>query len=110
MNPLLVIDALRTTDSYIESIFLEGSCYRFHLFLKKLFPEAIPFISHKKNHIYTKIGTKMYDILGEIEKWEENYITPLLIEDLPEVENWSFQNFNYLKVGECPLCEEPLIV
>lgn len=108
MTPLLIINALKITDNYIEDIFLNGGCYQFHLFLKTLFPNSIPYINDKKNHIYTKIGNELYDILGTVENWEQEYVEPLNLEENPEVKEWSFSNHNWLKIRECPNCEEPI--
>lgn len=110
MSPLTVIDSLRESDQYIETIFMTGSCYRFHVFLKALFPKAIPYMTHKKNHIFTKIGNRFYDILGEAEGYEAQDFTLLTAEELEEAKEWSFAKFNSLKLGECSYCDEPIIV
>jgi hypothetical protein len=35
-----LIASLRATDPYIETIYTRGSCYKFYLFLKGIWPEA----------------------------------------------------------------------
>lgn len=42
-----------------------GGCYKFHLILKAVYPEAIGY--YDGNHVYTKIGNKVYDITGEVD-------------------------------------------
>ena len=105
---LLLVDSLRKTDNYIESIFMQGGCYQFHLFLKTIFPDAIPFIHKNKDHIISKIGNKLFDITGIIEN--ENEYSPLKKSELEMVKKWSFSRTHLLQLKECPFCEEPLVV
>lgn len=53
-------------DSFIGSqqVYTEGSCYHFHLILKKVFPNAEPY--YDLDHVITKIDDKYYDITGEV--------------------------------------------
>jgi hypothetical protein len=108
--PLKLINALRETDLYIHDIFMMGSCYRFHLFLKELYPDSKPFMHADRDHVVSKIGDKLYDITGEIQAEFEFLYEPLNDEDLELVESWSFDKKMMLQVGECPSCEEPIIV
>lgn len=103
MKVIDFITSLRETDEYIEHIFLNGSCYRFHLLLKKLYPESIPYLSKKEDHVITKIKGRFYDITGIVNS--DGYSE---LKDLKKVESWSFHNNNYLKITECPYCEEPI--
>lgn len=105
---LLLVDSLRKTDRYIESIFMQGSCYQFHLFLKNIFPDAKPFIHKDKDHIVSKIGNKLFDITGIVEN--ENEYSILKKSELEMVEKWSFSRTHLLQLKECPFCEEPLVV
>ncbi len=103
INIDFLIESLGQTDVYMETIFLNGGCYDFHLFLKKLYPEAIPYITEDKAHVVTYYKGKFYDIRGEVddEKYEK-------LEDISLVENWNFARHNLLKIKECPECEYPL--
>ena len=87
---LLLVDSLRKTDNYIESIFMQGGCYQFHLFLKTIFPDAIPFIHKNKDHIISKIGNKLFDITGIIEN--ENEYSPLKKSELEMVKKYLSTN------------------
>lgn len=112
MKPLDLINALRATDDYIEDIYMHGSCYQFHLFLKAIFPKAIPYLNDKKNHVYTKIGKDYHDILGVVAEEDEYYIQskPMTEEDTEMAKEWSFANYNSLSLGDCDYCGEPQIV
>lgn len=103
---LKIIDALRESDFYVQAIFTEGSCYRFYIFLKAIFPQSTPYLNNKRNHIATKIGDNLYDITGIVNSSD---FEPLKNEDLEMVEKWSFRGNMLLQLDECPNCEEPLI-
>lgn len=105
---LSIINSLRESDRYIESIFMMGGCYQFHLFLKNIFPESTPFIHQNKDHITTKIGNNLYDIKGIVEN--EIEYSPLKKSELKMVKNWNFGKRHFLQIGECPFCEEPLVI
>lgn len=105
---LLLVNSLRETDRYIESIFIQGGCYRFHLFLKNIFPDATPFIYKDKDHIVSKIGNQFFDIKGIVEN--KNEYSLLKKSELEMVEKWSFGRTHLLQLKECPFCEEPLVV
>ena len=105
---LLLVNSLRETDNYIESIFTKGGCYQFYLFLKNIYPDAIPFIHKNKDHIVSKIEDKLFDITGIIEDKKE--YSPLKKSELEMVEKWSFSRTHLLQLKECPFCEEPLVV
>lgn len=103
---LKIINALRESDFYIECIFTQGSCYRFFLFLKTVFPQSMPYLHKNRDHIATRIGGNLYDINGLLDFSD---FEPLKNEDLEMVENWSFRGKMLLQLDECPNCEEPLI-
>ncbi len=105
-EPILVINALRETDPYIRTIFMEGSCYRFFLFLKSLFPSAIPVINQNCDHVAALINGNAYDIDGVVE-WAFRGMDD---DDIEKAEKWSFGEKTFLQIGECPVCEEPLFV
>ncbi|WP_053062566.1 hypothetical protein [Photobacterium aquae] len=102
-----LIASLRETDRYIETIFMQGSCYQFHLFLKSLYPKSRPLISKQKDHIITMIDDRCYDITGIVSSQGFSELTE---SDLQLVKSWSFSKYKILSLGECPCCEEPIIV
>jgi hypothetical protein len=104
---LKLIDALRNSDMYIEHIFTKGGCYQFHLFLKKIFSNAIPYINENKDHVITRIGDCFYDINGVYKDYSK-YI-PLTNDDKKIAEQWSFSRQQMLKINECEACGEPFI-
>ena len=106
LTPLKLISNLRDADYYMQVIFTQGACYKFHLFLKSLFPNAIALINDDKDHIVTLIDGCMYDITGKV----NGSYHPLSDSDLTLVEGWTFAGYKYLSLGECPHCEEPLLV
>lgn len=103
---LQFINAIREADEYIETIFLYGSCYRFHLLLKKFFPECEPLIAEHKGHVISEYRGKYYDITGEV---SGNGYTLMDHCDLQMAKKWSFYKHNSLKLTECPNCEEPIV-
>ena len=58
------------------NIFSNGSCYNFHLILKCVYPESIPY--YNIDHIITKIDNIFYDINGSIEDTNGYYPGPML--------------------------------
>lgn len=107
MDVINIINALRKTDKSIEVIYMNGSCYRFHLFLKELYPNAIPYMSQDKDHVITKINNEFYDITGKVE--EESYY-PFTDDDFKLAEKWSFSRSRLLSLKDCPNCDEPILV
>lgn len=106
MRPLDVINALRETDPYIETIYTHGGCYRFHLFLAKLFKNATPVKNERFDHIGTVIDGICYDINGIVDfKYYQ-----LSAEDIDKAEMFSFKENCYLSLGSCPNCDEPLLI
>jgi hypothetical protein len=101
-----MINALRETEPYIETIYTKGGCYKFHLFLKRLWPEALPVKNKDFDHIGTLIDGVCYDIKGIVD-WQYYDMT---LSEIHQAEKWSFAAYNLLFLGECPACEEPLVV
>ena len=104
---LLFINALRQTDRYIEMIYMNGACYQFHLLLKTFFPESEAFISKEKDHVITKYNRRYYDITGEV---SGNWYTPITESEIDRASAWSFYKTKVIQIGECPFCEEPIVV
>src|SRR5690554_6229035 len=104
---LRFINALRQTDRYIEMIYMNGACYQFHLLLKTFFPESKPYISKEKDHVITKYAGRYYDITGEV---SGNWYTPMTESEIDMASGWSFHRTKVIQIGECPHCEEPIVV
>lgn len=110
IKPEQLIKNLRKSDEYIETIFMQGSCYKFHLFLKSIYPNAIPYLHLDGDHIVSRIGNNYYDIKGRLKK-EHDFLYEVLNEDnIEEVVKWSFAKNNCLKLTECQFCEEPIVI
>lgn len=105
---LFLVNSLRGTDKYIQSIFMQGGCYQFHLFIKKLYPNAKPLIHKNKDHIITEIESEFLDINGIVSDIE-NY-NELSENDFEAVEKWSFSRNKMIQISECSFCEEPIVV
>ena len=52
---------------YLEKVFMNGNCYHFALILSKLFDGFI-YYDLNIGHFITKVGTKYYDIKGEVHR------------------------------------------
>lgn len=109
ISPLFLIDSLRQSDIYIEHLFLNGSCYQFCLFLKKIFPATLIYIKDSKDHVASNINGILYDIRGVLPESEWCLYDPINEFEEIEAEKWSFNKQNCLQLNECPACEEPLI-
>ncbi len=101
-----LISSLRNTDPYIRTIYSEGGCYKFHLFLKSVYPNAKPLINKDNNHVVSFINGVKWDIDGLV-SWDEIYRP---VDDLRLVESWGFANRMLLSLGECEFCEEPILI
>lgn len=86
MTPLQLINSLRETNPYIQTIYTQGGCYQFHLFLKSLWPDAIPVINSTRDHVGSLIQGEVYDING-IADWSYRAMDD---EDVAIAEQWSF--------------------
>lgn len=108
MNSILdFITAIRKTDRYIETIYLNGSCYQFHLLLAKFFQGSSPYINREKTHVITKYRSRYYDITGEV---SGNCYTPMNDEEIEMASEWSFHRTKVIQIGECQVCEEPIVI
>lgn len=109
-NVLKVITALRESDIYIKTIYTQGGCYQFYLFLKVLFPNAIPLIDCGEGHIGTLIGGFVYDING-LDDFGLGQAWKIMTQDqLNDAESWSFGKHQWLNIGDCPNCGEGIPV
>jgi hypothetical protein len=100
------IEELRDTDSFIQHVYSQGGCYKFHVLLSKMYKNCTPYISQDKNHIITRYKNKYYDIYGEV--YDLNGYTLLTMEERLMVERWSPHRNNLLRLTECPMCNEPI--
>ena len=62
-------------------IFSFGGCYQFHLILKKMFPEAIPYSD--QSHVTSKIGGCYFDINGDVTEIVESSLNFSELKDAP---------------------------
>jgi len=102
-----LINSLRKTDIYIETIFMRGGCYKFHLFLKSLFPDAEPMINREGDHVVTYFNGECYDITGKVGMGGNYYLVGC---DVDLVKSWSFSRSSLLQIGECKVCDEPIVI
>lgn len=106
INPIDIITRIRESDPYIEMIYLQGGCYKFHEILKGIFLEAEPYINEEKNHVVTKIDGNYYDITGHV---KGEYQSLESEKDIKLCKSWSFSK-NYFLTKECTYCEEPFLI
>ena len=57
-----LIESIRESFTGSVDVYTKGSCYRFYLILKSVFPESEPW--YDIDHVWTKIGDNFYDING----------------------------------------------
>lgn len=103
---VFLIDQLRNTDQYIKDIFLNGGCFQFHLFLKSMIPKCELYITKERNHCVTKFKNSYFDITGEV---FGDFEIPNAYERMIMI-RWNFASHKALQIGECPVCEEPIVV
>ena len=104
-TPLKLINALCISDPYIKTIYMEGGCYQLHLMLKKIWPQALPVINTTGDHVGILFDGSAYDINGVV-TWGYRGMDD---NDISKASGWSFAENNMLQIGECPLCDEPLV-
>ena len=104
IQPIEFIETLRETDNYIKDIYMNGGCYQFHLLLKKLYPQAEPYIDENKWHVITEINGDFYDITGIVDPTGFKSMT---YEDHLDAKEWSFYQNNLLMLDECDYCGSP---
>ncbi|GAB6180956.1 hypothetical protein JCM14036_22750 [Desulfotomaculum defluvii] len=95
-----------TSPKDMTKIFTQGGCYRFHLIMKVVFPEAKPykvgFCRNSNNlakkdflplHVVSEIGNRYYDINGEFKLNKQrtyNLLAEMTEEDIRQAEKFSF--------------------
>lgn len=104
---LNVVKTLRNADPCIATIFTQGGCYQFYLFINSIDQDAVPLINDKEDHVAVCLRGFVFDINGEVRnRYEYKMMTD---EQIKKAETWSFSRTKYLSFGECPNCEEPLL-
>lgn len=106
IKPADFIENLRKTDPYIKTIFTNGGCYKFAVFLKSIWHESEIVINETKDHVGLLIDGVVYDING-VADWSFTHMTK---DDSEMAEKWSFAKKMMLQIGECSFCEEPIAV
>lgn len=106
IKPADFIENLRKTDPYIKTIFMNGGCYKFAVFLKTIWSDSQFVINTDKDHVGLLIEGVVYDING-VADWSFTHMTK---DDLEMAEKWSFAKKMMLQIGECSFCEEPIAV
>ena len=66
MEVTSIIKAIKNSHPFMEDIFTLGGCWRFHLILKEIWPQAIPYCNHDRDHVITEINGRLYDINGDV--------------------------------------------
>lgn len=59
------LDALRCSHECMEGVFLRGGCYELGRVLQTIEPSARLLYDSRRDHVYTEIGGRFYDIQGE---------------------------------------------
>ena len=102
------IDALRLTDPYIRTIFTNGGCYKFALFLKHVYPDGVLITNWNFDHVMLLIDGQGYDIYGDAGYEAHNWHV-MTQREKEAARKWSFAGQRMVQIGECPACDEPLV-
>ena len=98
---------LINTDKYIESIYMNGGCYKLYLMLREFYPSVTPYVNKEMDHVITMKGDKYFDITGEV---ENNGFHLMTEQEKTKAKEWSFDKTMVLQISECQYCGEPLVV
>ena len=87
-SPDEFIESIRNSYVHAETVYTHGACFQFHLILKTIWPDAIPW--YDGGHVTTEIGGAYWDITGEVKLTSSAY--PLAQEPriLEEAYTWWF--------------------
>jgi len=58
------LEAFRACVDNAEEIYTKGKCYEFHLIMKSIWSEAIPYTNG--DHIISRIGNSYWDVTGKV--------------------------------------------
>lgn len=64
-----IIEAIRNSIEGLDYAYQNGGCYQFHLILKSIFPNAVPWhtgFPEIIEHVLTEIDGRFYDITGHV--------------------------------------------
>ena len=64
VKPEVLIERIRESFDESRLVYTQGSCYRFFLILRTVYPDAEAYYDWVEGHVYTKIDGKFYDIRG----------------------------------------------
>lgn len=67
---------LRSTHPLMEKIYTQGGCYQLFAMIKAVFPEARCFYDQKRDHVYTELGERFFDITGEERGLVTQHLSP----------------------------------
>lgn len=89
-TPAEFIETIRKSYVHAETVYTNGACYQFHLILKQVWPNAVPWYDSIVGHGLTEIEGRYYDITGEVNLPLKSY--PLAQEPriLEEAKTWKF--------------------
>lgn len=62
---LLFLSELRDCVPHAEEVFRNGNCFRLYKLMRITWPEAVAYYDGVEGHVYVRIGTNYYDILGK---------------------------------------------
>lgn len=70
--------------------------------LKKIYPQAIPYINENRDHVVTRIDNQLYDITGEVtEDGYENWLPLENYNDIKTCKDWSFDKYMMFQCQDC---------
>lgn len=101
------IRLLRETDAAIVTVFKNGACYQFALLLQSLYPHGHLVINTERDHVAYLHGAHVYDIDGAQPNSTEWHIMDY--KHIEMASGWSFSRNKMIQIGECPICDEPLL-
>lgn len=69
-HPLTIIRTIRESFTGSVEVYTQGSCYKFYLILKSIFPQSEAY--YDNDHVITEIDGLFYDINGKANKTERH--------------------------------------
>lgn len=69
-HPLTIIRTIRESFMGSSDVYTKGSCYKFYLILKSIFPQSEAY--YDCDHVITEIDGCFYDINGKAEKTDRH--------------------------------------
>lgn len=101
------IRLLRETDPAVVTVYKSGACYQLAPMLQSLYPNGYLVINTERDHAAYLHGAHVYDIDGaQPNSTDWHLMTQSHIE---LASKWSFSHNSFLQIGECPICDEPLL-